>query len=93
MSRKLPAFRSEEEVEKFLEGDDLSDFIVAERMKPLSFEFTRKEKTVSMRMPEALLDAVKAAASSRGIPYQRFIRLTLEREVSGASGPRRRKTA
>jgi predicted DNA binding CopG/RHH family protein len=34
-----------------------------------------------MRLPKSLLDAVKAAAAKAGIPYQRFIRQTLEATV------------
>jgi predicted DNA binding CopG/RHH family protein len=34
-----------------------------------------------LRVPKELLDAVKAAAASAGIPYQRFIRQTLEAAV------------
>jgi predicted DNA binding CopG/RHH family protein len=32
-------------------------------------------------MPEGLLKAVKERAKQRGIPYQRFIRETLERAL------------
>jgi predicted DNA binding CopG/RHH family protein len=35
-----------------------------------------------MRMPKPLLDAVKERAKLRGIPYTRFIREILEREIS-----------
>jgi predicted DNA binding CopG/RHH family protein len=34
-----------------------------------------------MRLPSKLLAAVKASAKSSGIPYQRFIRETLEQAV------------
>jgi predicted DNA binding CopG/RHH family protein len=34
-----------------------------------------------MRLPRPLLDAVKAAAAKAGMPYQRFIRQTLEAAV------------
>ena len=34
-----------------------------------------------MRLPKSLLDAEKATASARGMPYQRFIRQTLEQAV------------
>jgi predicted DNA binding CopG/RHH family protein len=34
-----------------------------------------------MRLPKALLDAVKAAAAKAGMPYQRFIRQALETAV------------
>jgi hypothetical protein len=35
-------------------------------------------QTDDLRIPKRLLDAVKAAAASAGIPYQRYIRQTLE---------------
>ncbi len=34
-----------------------------------------------MRLPEPLLDAIKEEAERSGIPYQRFIRQTLENAV------------
>jgi predicted DNA binding CopG/RHH family protein len=35
-----------------------------------------------MRLPETLLNAVKARAQARGIPYQRFIREALEQALA-----------
>ena len=35
-----------------------------------------------MRVPRRLLDAVKARAKERGIPYTRLIRETLEQAMS-----------
>ena len=51
-------------------------------MVPAHFEFERKTKSLSMRIPAALLEAVKARAAHQSIPYQRFIRQTLERVVT-----------
>jgi predicted DNA binding CopG/RHH family protein len=35
-----------------------------------------------MRLPEALLDEVKARAGARGIPYTRFIREAIELAIA-----------
>jgi predicted DNA binding CopG/RHH family protein len=35
-----------------------------------------------MRLPEALLSAIKAKAQERGIPYTRLIREVLEKTVA-----------
>ena len=85
MKKKLPAFKTDEEAGRFLDRKDLSDYINVENMVPAHFEFERKTKSLTMRIPAALLEAVKARAAHQGIPYQRFIRQTLERVVTKAA--------
>ena len=80
MKRKVPRLSTDEAAEAFLE-EDLSDLDFAQ-FKPVRFEFEKKSARVNMRLPQALLEAVKARAEARGIPYQRFIRETLERAVT-----------
>jgi len=77
MSKKLPVFKTDREAESFLD-QDLSDYISAENFAPFQFEFKPKQKSVNLRISEELLNAVRAAAHRRGIPYQRYIRQTLE---------------
>jgi predicted DNA binding CopG/RHH family protein len=50
-------------------------------MRLMCFEFQPKSERVNMRLPRPLLEAVKASAAKAGIPYQRFIRQTLEQAV------------
>ena len=80
MNRKVPRLRSDEEAEAFL-ARDLSDLDFAQ-FKPMNFEFAKKEAQLNMRIPQPLLDAVKDRAKARGIPYTRYIRMLLERDVS-----------
>jgi predicted DNA binding CopG/RHH family protein len=56
---------------------------------PVQFEFEPKSAHVNMRVPKPLLDAVKERARLRGIPYTRFIRQLMEREVSDRGKPHR----
>jgi predicted DNA binding CopG/RHH family protein len=77
MSRKLPVFKTDREAETFLD-QDLSDYISAENFAPFQFEFKPKQKSVNLRISEELLNAVRAVAHRRGIPYQRYIRQALE---------------
>ena len=81
MKKRIPDFASDAEAEEFVATADLSGYDFSD-FKRFSFEFEPKSKTVTMRLPEALLDAVKARAAEKGMPYQRLIRQTLEREVS-----------
>jgi predicted DNA binding CopG/RHH family protein len=77
MSKKLPVFKTDREAETFLD-QDLSDYLSAENFAPFQFEFKPKQKSVNLRISEELLNAVRAVAHRRGIPYQRYIRQTLE---------------
>jgi predicted DNA binding CopG/RHH family protein len=79
--RKVPVLRSDEEAEAFL-MQDLSDLDFSQ-FKPMRFEFEKKEAQVNMRVPESLLEAVKDKARARGIPYTRYIRMLMERDIAG----------
>lgn len=81
MKKKIPTFKSDEEAERFVESADLSEYDLS-GARPVKFEFEKKAARVNMRLPESLLAAVKDRAKARGIPYQRFIRETLEEAVA-----------
>jgi predicted DNA binding CopG/RHH family protein len=76
MTRRVPEFHTDEEAEAFLD-QDLSD-LDFKQFKPVRLEFKGKTAQINMRVPLALLDAVKQRAAARGIPYTRFIREALE---------------
>jgi predicted DNA binding CopG/RHH family protein len=79
--------KTDKEAEDFLD-QDLSDYISAENFAPFQFEFKPKQKAVNLRISEELLNAVRAAAQRRGIPYQRYIRQTLEASLKPPKEPR-----
>ena len=81
MKRKLPELRSDEAAEAFVAESDLTQYDLSD-MRPVQFEFEPKSERVNMRLPRALLDAVRASAEKAGIPYQRFIRQALEAAVA-----------
>jgi predicted DNA binding CopG/RHH family protein len=81
MNKKIPIFESDEEAERFVETADLAEYDLSQ-FKPARFEFARKDARVNMRLPASLLAAIKARAKDRGMPYQRFIRETLEQAVA-----------
>jgi predicted DNA binding CopG/RHH family protein len=78
----LPAFASDEEAEAFVATADLTAYDLSGAV-PVRYEFQPKGANISMRMPQQLLDDVKRKAAKEGIPYQRFIRQTLEQAVAG----------
>ncbi|WP_158818580.1 CopG family antitoxin [Methylocapsa sp. S129] len=81
MSKTIPIFKTDEEAETFIDTADLSEYDLS-GFKPAGFEFEAKDAQINMRLPESLLRAVRETAKERGIPYQRFIRQTLEHAVA-----------
>lgn len=74
--RKVPKFKTDEEAEKFLE-QDLSDLDWSQ-LKPMKIEFKKKEAALNIRLPAVLMDAVKAKAKEKDMPYSRYVRMVLE---------------
>jgi predicted DNA binding CopG/RHH family protein len=80
MKKKLPKLRTDQAAEDFVATADLTKYDLS-GMKLVQFEFQPKTERVNMRLPQQLLEAVKASAVKAGVPYQRFIRQALEEAV------------
>jgi predicted DNA binding CopG/RHH family protein len=80
MKKKVPRLKTDKQAEAFLD-QDLSGLDFAQ-FKPAHFEFEKKDEQINMRVPRQLLEAVKARAKVRGIPYTRLIRETLEQAMA-----------
>ena len=76
---QVPIMTTDAEAEAFLE-QDLSNLDPAQ-FRALVWETAPKSARINMRLPEALMQAIKAKARARGIPYQRLIREAIEQAV------------
>jgi predicted DNA binding CopG/RHH family protein len=82
MKKAIPTFKTDKEAEDFVATADLTEYDLSGGQM-VRFEMKPKDKSVNLRLPEQLLEAVRRRARDAGIPYQRFIRLALERAVQG----------
>ena len=83
-ARPLPKFKSEAEERAFWEskGSDSTEYldwvkaqrVVLPNLKPST-------KTISLRLPQHLLDSIKAAANARDVPYQSLIKVWLREKI------------
>lgn len=80
MKKPIPTFATDDEAENFVATSDLSEYDLSGG-QVVRFELKPKDKAVTLRLPGELLDAVRARAERAGIPYQRFIRLAVERAL------------
>jgi predicted DNA binding CopG/RHH family protein len=80
-SKPMPTLASDADAERFVETADLSTYDLS-GFKPMHFEFEAKTAALNMRLPHSLLEALKAKAKAKGIPYSRYVRLLLESDVA-----------
>lgn len=80
-TKPLPSLRSDAAAERFVTAADLTEYDLS-GFKPMRFEIAPKEAALHMRLPGALLEAVKAKAKAKGIPYTRYVRMLLETDVA-----------
>jgi predicted DNA binding CopG/RHH family protein len=81
MKKKIPAFKSARAAAAFVDKADLSQYDLS-GAQTVRFEMKRKDKSINLRLPEELYEAVRRRANHAGLPYQRFIRLALENAVA-----------
>lgn len=79
--KAMPSLPDDEATERFVATADLSQYDLSS-FKPMHFELEPKSAALHMRLPIPLLDAVKAKAQARGIPYTRYVRMLIESDVA-----------
>jgi predicted DNA binding CopG/RHH family protein len=80
--KNIPKFKSEAEERAFWETHDSTEYldwtkaqqVVMPNLKPST-------KTISLRLPQHLLDSIKAAANARDVPYQSLMKVWLEEKL------------
>jgi len=77
MKKPIPTFKTDKQT---VATADLTDYDLSGG-EVVRFELKRKDKSVNLRLPAQLLEAVQNRAKRAGVPYQRFIRMALERAL------------
>ena len=78
MKNKIPKFKNEDKEREFWATHDSTDYInwstgkkvVLSKLKP-------SIKTISLRLPESMLEELKLLANKRDVPYQSLLKIFL----------------
>lgn len=81
-TKAIPEFADEAAERAFWENNDSTEYLdwsraqraVLPNLKPTT-------KTISLRLPQHLLDSIKAAANARDVPYQSLIKVWLQEKL------------
>ncbi len=85
MSKQLkavPKFRSEAQERAFWEAHDSVDYVDWTKAQLVTLPNLKPTtKTISLRLPQHLLDSIKTAANARDVPYQSLIKVWLQEKL------------
>jgi len=80
MKKKIPTFETDRAAAAFVDKADLTQYDLS-GARLTSFEIRPKDKSINLRLSVELYNAIRRRAARAGVPYQRFIRFTLEQAV------------
>jgi predicted DNA binding CopG/RHH family protein len=80
--KAVPKLASEAEERAFWEKNDSSDYVDWRVARPVVLPNLKPStQTISLRLPQHLLDSIKAAANARDVPYQSLIKVWLQEKL------------
>lgn len=80
--KNIPSFKTEEEEREFWSKHDSTEYINWKKSKLASFPNLKPStKTISLRLPEFLLNDLKIIANKRDVPYQSLIKIILKERI------------
>lgn len=80
--KTIPPFTNQTEEIEFWEKHDVVDYFEPSSAKLAKFKNLKKStKTISLRLPEDMLEKLKIRANSLDVPYQSLIKMLLEKEL------------
>ena len=81
--KPIPVFRSDEEAGEFWMTHDTTEYIDWSKARRVSFPNLRPSTaTISLRLPQALLDDLRVLANQRDVPYQSLLKMYLAERVA-----------
>lgn len=80
--KKIPKFKSEDKEREFWAEHSPLDYFDISRAKRVDFPNLKPSlKSISLRLPEGMLDALKTMANVRDVPYQSLIKMILAKGI------------
>lgn len=80
--KKIPKFKNEAEERFFWQQNDSSDYIDWSEAEEVVFSKLKPStRTISIRLPESMLEELKLIANKRDVPYQSLLKIFLSERI------------
>ena len=80
--KKIPKFKNEDQERDFWNKADSSEYIDWKKAKKIVLPNLKPSvKTISLRLPESMLEEIKLLANKRDVPYQSLMKIFLSERI------------
>jgi len=81
--KKIPKFKSEDEEREFWATHDSTEYVDWNKAKRVVLpELKPSLKTISLRLPESMLEELKLLAHKKDVPYQSLLKMFLSEKIN-----------
>ena len=81
-AKAVPRFANEAQERAFWESQDSAAYLDWSSAKKVTLPRLKPStQTISLRLPQHLLDSIKVAANARDVPYQSLIKVWLQEKL------------
>ena len=82
--KEIPEFKSDAEEKKFWDDADSTKYLDWSKAETATLPNLKlSTKTISLRLPQFMLDYLKTMANKRDVPYQSLIKVILNDKIEG----------
>lgn len=86
--KKMPKFKNEQEERDFWSDHDSTEYMdFSDAQEALFPNLKPTTRTISVRLPETLIDKLKTLANKRDVPYQSLLKVLLAEKVEEEMHP------
>jgi predicted DNA binding CopG/RHH family protein len=81
--KTIPVFRTEDEEREFWSTADTTDYLDWSKARRVSFPNLKPSTTtISLRLPQGMLDELKVLANQRDVSYQSLLKIFLAERIA-----------
>jgi len=82
MKKRIPRFKNEDEERRFWLSHDSTEYVDWKKAKRMVLPKLKPSiKTISLRLPESILEELKLIANKRDVPYQSLLKMFLAERI------------
>ena len=82
MKKKVPKFKTEDEEREFWAAEDSTEYVDWTKAKRVVLSKLKPSvRTISLRLPESMLEELKLIAHKRDVPYQSLVKIFLAERI------------